>query len=54
MKKRAIFMMVCAVCFVASFVTLGCFGLTGTGIMDRMYIVQSEQLIDMEQEYIVS
>ncbi len=45
MKKRAIVVMVCAICFVASFVGMGCFGLTSTGIMDRMYVSQSKQLV---------
>lgn len=45
MKKRAIVVMVCAICFVASFVVMGCFGLTSTGMMDRMYVSQSKQLV---------
>lgn len=45
MKKRAIVVMVCAIGFVASFVIMGCFGLTSTGMMDRMYVSQSKQLM---------
>ena len=45
MKKRAIVVMVCAICFVASFVIIGYFGLTSIGIMDRMYTSQSKQLV---------
>lgn len=45
MKKRAIVVMVCAIGFVASFVIMGYFGLTSTGMMDRMYVSQSKQLV---------
>ena len=45
MKKRAIVIMVCAIGFVASFVIIGNFGLTSTGMMDRMYVSQSKQLV---------
>ena len=45
MKKRAIVVMVCAIGFVASFVIIGYFGLTSIGIMDRMYTIQSKQLV---------
>lgn len=45
MKKRAIVVMVCAIGFVASFVIIGYFGLTSTGMMDRMYVSQSKQLV---------
>ena len=45
MKKRAIVVMVCAIGFVASFVIIGYFGLTSTGMMDRMYVSQRKQLV---------
>ena len=45
MKKRAIVVMVCAIGFVASFVIIGYFGLTSTGMMERMYVSQSKQLV---------
>lgn len=37
--------MICAICFVASFVTAGCFGLASTGAMSRLYVSQSKQLV---------
>ena len=50
MKKRAIVVMVCAIGFVASFVIIGYFGLTSTGMMDRMYVSQSKQLVIGKEE----
>ena len=50
MKKRAIVIMVCAIGFVASFVIIGYFGLTSTGMMDRMYVSQSKQLVTGKDE----
>ena len=50
MKKRAIVVMVCALGFVASFVIIGYFGLTSTGMMERMYVSQSKQLVIGKEE----
>ena len=50
MKKRAIVVMVCAIGFVASFVIIGYFGLTSTGMMERMYVSQSKQLVIGKEE----
>ena len=50
MKKRAIVVMVCAIGFVASFVIIGYSGLTSTGMMDRMYVSQSKQLVIGKEE----
>ena len=50
MKKRAIEVMVCALGVVASFVIIGYFGLTSTGMMDRMYVSQSKQLVIGKEE----
>ena len=50
MKKRAIVVMVCAIGFVASFVIIGYFGLTSTGMMERMYVSQSKQLVIVKEE----
>ena len=50
MKKRAIVVMVWAIGFVASFVIIGYFGLTSTGMMERMYVSQSKQLVIGKEE----
>ena len=50
MKKRAIVVMACAIGFVASFVIIGYFGLTSTGMMERMYVSQSKQLVIGKEE----
>ena len=50
MKKRAIVVMVFAIGFVASFVIIGYFGLTSTGMMERMYVSQSKQLVIGKEE----
>ena len=50
MKKRAIVVMVCAIGFVASFVIIWYFGLTSTGMMERMYVSQSKQLVIGKEE----
>lgn len=50
MKKRAIVVMVCAIGFVASFVIIGYFGLASTGMMDRMYVSQSKQIVTGKNE----
>ena len=50
MKKRAIVVMVCALGFVASIVIIGYFGLTSTGMMERMYVSQSKQLVIGKEE----
>ena len=50
MKKRAIVVMVCAIGFVASFVIIGYVGLTSTGMMERMYVSQSKQLVIGKEE----
>ena len=50
MKKRAIVVMVCAIGFVASFVIIVYFGITSTGMMDRMYVSQSKQLVIGKEE----
>ena len=50
MKKRAIVVMVYAIGFVASFVIIGYFGLTSTGMMERMYVSQSKQLVIGKEE----
>lgn len=50
MKKRAIVVMVCAIGFVASFVIIRYFGLTSTGMMERMYVSQSKQLVIGKEE----
>ena len=50
MKKRAIVVMECAIGFVASFVIIGYFGLTSTGMMERMYVSQSKQLVIGKEE----
>ena len=50
MKKRAIVVMVCAIGFVASFVIIGYFGLTSTGMMERWYVSQSKKIVIGKEE----
>lgn len=45
MKKRAMLVMLCAICFVASLVAVGCVGIVSTGALNRMHTMQSKLIV---------